>query len=102
MVTVKIFKCPGEIEKWKDAIGGLDKLGIKVYQEYSPADISIVLDGRYENPNIFDGEKILVIDKALWGSAWNMFIAVLSEYYPIMQSYKGVKKLYDLYIRLIG
>ena len=101
MVNVKIFKCPREIEKWKDTIAGLDKLGVKVYQEYNPADISIVLDGRYENPNIFDGEKILVIDKALWGSAWNMFIAVLPEYYLIMQPYKGVKKLYDLYIGLM-
>lgn len=105
MAGVKIFKCMRERGKWKDVIDGLGELDIKVFQSRGSADISIVLDGRYENPNFFDGKKILIVDKDFWGPSWNLFQEVLPVYYDKivdvtdLSAKEKVEKIYDLYIR---
>ena len=81
MAVVKVFKCEGGRKKRDDIITILSRSGIKVYRNYSPADISIVLDGRYENPIVLDGKKILITDELLWNKTWAMFMAILPQYY---------------------
>ena len=81
MAVVKIFKCSRAREEWNEAIEDLGEINIEVLEDYSPADVSIVLDGRYENPAVLDGKKILVTKESLWNNTWSMFMAILPEYY---------------------
>lgn len=89
MAIVKIFKCSRAREKWDEIITDLGGIGIEVFEEYSPADVSIVLDGRYENPAVLDGKKVLITDESLWNNAWSMFMAILPEYYDEITKITG-------------
>ena len=81
MANAKIFKINRGYSKWLKTI---NLLGMPVCIEPEDAEISIVLDGRYENPLAVTGKKVLVYDKDLWGHRWELFEPVLSEYYDKM------------------
>lgn len=80
MANVKIFKINRGYSKWLKTINRIGKVCTKP----ETADVSIVLDGRYENPLAVTGKKVLVYDKDMWGHRWELFEPVLSEYYNRM------------------
>lgn len=68
-------------------IQGLINNGIRVYSEPTPANVSIVIDGKNENPLAFNGKRVL----AYWADVWKdkdyfneLYKPILEEYYDDM------------------
>lgn len=81
MAVVKIFQTRRSKDDWADIIKILKEKGYTVCDNYSPADISIVLDGRYDNPTVLDGKKVIAYDETLWKKTFPMHKTVLVHYY---------------------
>lgn len=68
--------------------------GRRVYSEPVPADISIVMDGKIENPLCLQGEKILIAWPEIWvggKKGWEGFYKpILEEYYDVIVDMTGL------------
>ena len=81
MAVVKIFQTSRSKGDWLDLINGLSAKGMQIYDNYSPADVSIVIDGRFDNPTVLDGKKVLLHNTDLWHSQFGIHKTVLVHYY---------------------
>jgi hypothetical protein len=89
-VDIRIIKAATpDTNDWKGIISGLEDADIKVSHEAGEADCSIVLGGRFENPAVLDGEKILFYIPSYWppsanNAGFKFFQPVIKEYYDEM------------------
>jgi len=78
-------------------VDGLRLAGLKVYQEPRDVDVSIVLSGKYENPSLLKGRKIIAFDAVEWLKfitppyGWDNYKIVLEEYYDDFLNLTGME-----------
>ena len=59
MANVKVYKAKRGHPAWQYVADFIRKEGYTVDTDKSDADVSIVLGGRFENPLIFKGRKVM-------------------------------------------
>lgn len=89
MATVKVFKAPRDAIKWTKLIEILKETEGEVYFRPEPADISIVLSGRFENPTLLTGKRILFCIPSEWGRYWEEYKLILEAYYDEIHDFAG-------------
>ena len=110
-MQVKIFKSLVPDDPWIGFVKYMLEQGLDVYSESSPADYSIVLSGKWENPQSLTGKKILIYAPREWvpyPSRWTFCKEIIKEYYDEMievksnnrdEILKQVRDCYDKYAR---
>jgi hypothetical protein len=89
-VDIKIIKAATpDIKDWKSVINGLMNKGFEVSFFPEKTDLSIVLGGRFENPMVFEGERVLFFNPSQWppsanNAGFKFFQPVIKEYYDEM------------------
>ena len=86
MATVSLFRSSRKRadDTWKEFIKALD---VPIHNKPIETDVSIVLQGIYENPLALYGKKVLAFDAKDWFQyipvphGWDAWHAVLEEYY---------------------
>ena len=84
-------------ERWQDLITALKRSGQGVCDYPEQADTTIVLGGKYENPNLLAGWKVLAFDAIEWLEyapppfGWNCYRTVLEEYYDSFLNLTGMQ-----------
>lgn len=87
MATVKVYKADRGHPFWQHVAGFIRDAGYTVDKDKSDADVSIVLSGRFENPLIFKGKKVMAYDAMEWlrnvPIPWGFesYKVILDEYY---------------------
>ena len=66
MANVKVYKARRGHPAWQYVADFIRKEGYTVDTDKSDADVSIVLGGRFENPLIFKGKKVMAYDAMEW------------------------------------
>jgi hypothetical protein len=90
VLSLKIFKSPRGWGSWVKVIECLYLSGYKVFNSPRKCDISIVLGGKVENPEVFCGEKILIFHDGEWKVHGPFFKEILSEYYDLIVDVTGL------------
>lgn len=88
-MQVAVIKSKRDLNEghWIKVIDGLEKEGISVSFKSVPADVYLVLGGRFENPLALNGKRILFFHKAEWKPNLNhygwdyWFGRLMKEYY---------------------
>lgn len=86
MSDIKIFKVPrsDSMRAWEPIIKELKARGYQVYHDVEPADVSIVLSGKLENPLCFSGKRVLAFTPGEWQPeyyGWRFYARILENYY---------------------
>lgn len=76
-----VFKSQRGIDSWLPLIKYIEKNGHKVFDHPEECDISVVLSGKFENPNCFYGERILLFHNDEWKGFHCFFYKILTRYY---------------------
>ena len=85
-MLVKIFKVDraSSNETWQMITGDLQKRGFVIHREAEPADVSIALSGKLENPLALSGKRVLAYAPGEWQPqyyGWRFFARILKHYY---------------------
>ncbi len=86
MANVRVYTTKKGHEYWKYVADFLSK-SVPVDSDIAPADVSIVLSGRFINPLILNGKKVLAFDAMEWlhnvplPIGFDAYRVVLEEYY---------------------
>ena len=89
-MQVKLFKALVEDDPMRELCLHLVQNGFKIYEQAEPADCSIVISGRYENPLSLTGKKILIFNENEWASQfWGVFEPIVKEYYDELVDITG-------------
>jgi len=59
----------------------LQRDGYEVCDEKKRCDVAVVLSGKFENSNCFDGEKFLVWHDVEWAGMHEFYRKIVVEYY---------------------
>lgn len=62
----------------------LEQMGYDIYPHPRKCERAIILCGKYENPTVLDGYKVLFYHKNEWVGQWDFFQPILEEYYDEM------------------
>ena len=77
-----IFKSERGARFWSELIEYLEVKGHDILDHPEKCDVSIVLSGRFENPNCFYGKKILLFNRQEWTGGLDYFFhRILEKYY---------------------
>lgn len=87
-MQVKIFKALVVDDPWTELCRYLVK-DFHICEEAEPADCSIVLGGKRENPLALSGKKILFYNIEEWESLWDFYEPILIEYYDELVNISG-------------
>ncbi len=86
-MQTKFFVTPRNMGKWFPLVNKLRAMNHRVYTTAKPADISVVLSGKFENPLALSGIRILVFIRGEWqpkNSFATIWQKILQEYYDDM------------------
>ena len=87
MANVRVYKANRGHPFWQHVAQFIRDKGYPVDTDKSEADVSIVLSGRFENPLIFKGKKVMAYDAMEWLRnvplpwGFNAYKEILEEYY---------------------
>lgn len=76
-----VFKSQRGIDTWLGVIESIEKNGSKVLDYPEQCDVSVVLSGKFENPNCFYGKRIVLFHRQEWEGFDGLFHKILKRYY---------------------
>lgn len=88
-----MFKTQRGAEGWVPLIKHLQQDGYEVCDEKKRCDVAVVLSGKFENSNCFDGKKFLVWHDLEWGGMHKFYKKIVVEYYDQIVDVTETKNL---------
>ena len=91
-MSVKLFKATRNWSAWRPVIGELNDRGLEVFSVIQPADVSIALSGKFEDPLALHGKRVLFMYSMEWNThpgQGEWFKELLGHYYHEVHDLAG-------------